>query len=132
MESGVRGVPDVYQRRGVLHTDGLLPEDVLRHPGFASMELERFPDRQTHGPTSVYGPVVLGAHRFRLANGHLWVPPGISGTGQSVHGVRVAAELLLQPVSIRHTHQTVQKGLRDDMQGHRGVSGDPGHRPVPT
>lgn len=39
VELGVRGVPDVHQRRGVLHTHGMLLENVLRHPGLAGVEL---------------------------------------------------------------------------------------------
>lgn len=132
VEPGVRGVPDVHQRRGVLHTDGVLSENVLRHPRLSGVELERLADRQTHGAAGVHRPAVLGAHSVRLADGHLRLPSGVTGTGQGVHGVRVAAELVLQPVLVRYTHQTVQERLRDDMQGHRGVARHEGHRPVPA
>lgn len=54
LESGIRGVSDVHQRRGVLHSNGLLPEDVLCHPRLAGVELERLAHCQAHGPTGVH------------------------------------------------------------------------------
>lgn len=75
---------------------------------------------------------MLGTDRVRVTHRHLWISVGVPGTGQGVHRVRAAPELVLQPVPVRHTHQAVQKGLRDDMQSDRGVPGDPGHRPVPA
>lgn len=54
VEPGVCGVPDVHQRRGFLHTDGMLPEDVLRHSRLAGLELQRFPNSQTDGPARVH------------------------------------------------------------------------------
>lgn len=132
MEPGVRGVPDVHQRRGVLHTDGLLPEDVLRHSRLAGLELERLADCQAHGVARVHRPAVLGANRVRLADRHLRSATRVPGTSQGVHRVRVAAELVLQPVPVRHTHQAVQKGLRDDLQGDRGVARHQRHRTVPA
>ena len=41
--------------------------------------------------------------------------------GQGLHRVRPSAELLLQPVLVRHPDQAVQEGLRHDLQGHRRV-----------
>lgn len=73
---------------------------------------------------------MLGTHRVRLADRHLRLPSGVVGTGQGVHRFRIAVELVLQPVLVRHTDQTVQEGLRDDMQGHRRIPGDAGHRPM--
>lgn len=132
VEPDVRGVSDVHQRRRVLHTDGLLPEDVLRDPGLAGVELERLAHRQAHGPARVHRPAVLGTDRVRIADRDRRLPSGVPRTSQGVHRVRVTAELVLQPVLIRHTHQTVQEGLRDDMQGDRGVPRHPRHRPVPA
>jgi len=58
---------------------------------------------------------VLGPHSIRLFDGHLWVSPRLARTSQSVYGVRVAVELMLQSVSLCHTDETVQERLRDDM-----------------
>lgn len=106
--------------------------DVLRHSGLASVELERFSHRQEDGAASVHRLLVLGSDRLLLVNSGLRAAVRVAGGGQSVHRIHPAAQLVLQPVPLRHSDQTVQKGLRHDLQSHRGVAGYPRHRTLPT
>ena len=38
-------------------------------------------------------------------------------TGQGLHGLCLASELVLQPVPLRHSDQAIQEGLCNDLQG---------------
>ena len=126
----LRRLPHAHQRRGFLHPDGLLPEDVLRYKGLAGLELERLAYRQEDGAPSVHRFYLLVADRFLLAYGGVRPAVGQFGAGEGIRRVRAAAQLLLQSVSLRDTDQTVQEGLRDDLQGDRGEQSHEGHREV--
>ena len=53
----------------------------------------------------------------------LFIHKDVKLSGQGLHRVRLASELLLQPVLVRHPHEAVQEGLRHDLQGHRRIQG---------
>jgi hypothetical protein len=107
MEFGVRSISDVYKWRGIFHTHGMLLENVLRHQRLPGLEFQRFADRQTYGVARVHRSAVLGPHSIRIVDSYLWLSPRLAGTGQSVHGVCVAVELVLQSFSVRHTDEAV-------------------------
>lgn len=126
----VRGVPHADQRGGFSDTDGMLPEDVLRDTRFPGVELERLADREENGVARVYRFSLLVADRFLLPHGDLRSAASVPRAGEGFRGVRAAAQFLLQSVSVRDSHETIQEGLRADMQSNRGVARDTRHRPV--
>lgn len=128
----VRRLSHGHQRRGLPHPHGLLPEDVLRNQGLAGVELQRLAHRQAHGAARLHGFPLLVPDSVLRPHGGLRTPAHHPGASQGVHRVRAAAQLMLQPVPVRHTDEAVQEGLRDDLQGHRGESSDARHRPLQT
>lgn len=95
------------------------------------MEFERLTNRKANGAAGVHGLFVLVADRVLLVDGGVRTAAHLAGAGQGVHGVHPAAQLVLQPLPLRHPHQAVQEGLRAHLQGDRGVARHQGHRPLP-
>lgn len=104
---GVRGISDVHQWRSLSHSDGMLPEDVLRDPWIPSMEFERFTNSQANGIACVHRLYLLVTNCISVIDCRLWIASHFAGTGESVYRLRAAAELMLQSISVRNHDETV-------------------------